>query len=188
MSVSQRYSLGALVYVPGTAVTSLPELHRKFGAEPKLVWLPGVVKHCEIIESATGRKQKYVTADWCYGNGDFKSKQLSLSVTRIFAPDGTRIPKDVRLIDESLLFRPPPKKKKKKDGVEEEEEDGDMGVIPMQQATELPSDAATPSPVQGERPTNSLDCVELEIDWKEDDRAVDLPVNGPYTRRLCDHV
>ncbi len=83
--MSHRYSLRALVYVPGTAVTSLPELHRKFGAEPKLVWLSGVVKHCEIIESATGRKQKYVTADWCYGNGDFKSKKLSLSVTRLFA-------------------------------------------------------------------------------------------------------
>jgi hypothetical protein len=187
MSVSERYSLGALVYVPGTAVTSLPELHRKYGADPKLVWLPGFVNSCEIKESATGRKQKYITANWCYGNGDFKTKQLSLSVTRLFAPDGTRIPSDVRLIEESLLFRPPPKKKKKKnDGVEVEEEDGDMGVIPMSQLVELPSDAAfasLPSPTQGERPTKPLDCVELGIDWKEDDRAGDLPVNGPYNTR-----
>jgi hypothetical protein len=191
MSVSQRYSLGALVYVPGTAVTSLPELHRKYGAEPKLVWLPGLVKHCEIIESATGRKQKYITADWCYGDGDFKEKTLSLSVTRIRAPDGTRIPKDVRLIDESLLVHPPPKKKKKKDG---EEEDDGMGVIPMSQLFDLPSDAAfdlpsdaafaeLPSPVQAAKTSNSLDCVELGVDWKEDDGATALPVNGPYNTR-----
>jgi hypothetical protein len=110
MSVNQRYRLGALVYVPGTAVTSLPELHRKYGADPKLVWLPGFVNSCEIKESATGRKQKYITANWCYGNGDFKTKQLSLSVTLLKAPDGTRIPSDVQLIEESLLWRPPPKK------------------------------------------------------------------------------
>jgi hypothetical protein len=52
MSVTERYRrycLGAILYVPGMAVTSLPELHGKYGAEPKLVWLPMVVSQCEII-------------------------------------------------------------------------------------------------------------------------------------------
>ena len=104
MSVRERYLLGAILYVPGTAVTSLPELHRKYGAEPKLVWLPGVVSDCSIINSSTGRKQKYITASWCYGNGDFKVKMVSLSVTLLKAPDGTRIPEDVQLIEERLLL------------------------------------------------------------------------------------
>ncbi len=80
------------MYVPGTAVTSLPELHRKFGADPKLVWLPGVVSDCSIIESATGRKQKYVTAAWCYGNGLSKVKQVSVLQTLLKAPDGSCLP------------------------------------------------------------------------------------------------
>jgi hypothetical protein len=186
MSVRERYLLGAILYVPGTAVTSLPELHRKYGAEPKLVWLPGVVSDCSIINSSTGRKQKYITASWCYGNGDFKVKMVSLSVTLLKAPDGTRIPEDVQLIEERLLWRPPPKKKKNKDkdGNTIEEDN-----VPMSQQYDLPSDEAfaslsVPSPPGLKSPPEgSLDCVELEIDWKEDDQAVDLQVNGPYTHR-----
>jgi hypothetical protein len=146
MSVRERYLLGAILYVPGTAVTSLPELHRKYGAEPKLVWLPGFVNDCAIIISPTGRKQKYITANWCYGNGDFKTKQVSVSQTLLKAPDGTRIPEDVQLIEERLLWRPPPKKNKKKDKdgntIEEEQ-------VPMSQQYDLPSDevfVSVPSP------------------------------------------
>jgi hypothetical protein len=185
MSVSDRYRLGALLYVPGTAVTSLPELHRKYGADPKLVWLPGFVNSCDIIISPTGRKQKYITANWCYGNGDFKTKQVSLSQTLLKAPDGTQIPEDVQLIEERLLWRPPPKKNKKKDKdgntIEKEE-------APMSQQYNLPSDevfASVPSPPPGLKspPKSSLDCVELENDWKEDDQAAESQVNGPYTPR-----
>jgi hypothetical protein len=180
-----------LFFVPGTSVTSLANLHRKYGDEPKLVWLPGRVDTCAVVPSATGRKQKYVTAKWCYGGGLFKEKQISVSQTRLVAPDGCRIPEDVQLIEESLLFRPSPlrKKKKKKKGKrkkgdassseEEEEEEED---VPMSQEFDLPADSlftSLPSPV--ERPPRvSLDCVELEVEWKEDDDALLATVNGPY--------
>jgi hypothetical protein len=149
-------------------------------SEPTL--LPGFVNSCEIKESATGRKQKYITAIWCYGNGDFKTKQLLLSATRIRAPDGTRIPKD----EESVLFRPPPKKKKRKTGEEEDE------VVPMSQLVDLATDkafASLPSPSQADQAdqadqaVESLNCVELEIDWKEDDGATEVPINGSYNTR-----
>jgi hypothetical protein len=186
MSVSDRYRLGALLYVPATSVTSLANVHRKFGDKPKLVWLPGFVNDCAIIISATGRKQKYVTSNWCYGNGDFKTKQIALSQTRLQAPDGTRIPLDVQLIEESLLWRPPPKKKAKdgedvEDGVEDGEGETPASQVPMSQLFDLPTDeafASLPSPTTGNGPTASLDCVELEVDWKEDDDATLAMVNG----------
>jgi hypothetical protein len=137
MSIASRYSVGALVFVPGTSVTSLANLHRKYGNGPKLVWLPGRVDTCAIVPSATGRKQKYVTAKWCYGGGLFKEKQISVSQTRLVAPDGCRIPEDIQLIEESLLFRPSPLRKKKgkrkkgdeslsEEEEEEEEDDGNL--------------------------------------------------------------
>jgi hypothetical protein len=99
------------------------------------------------------------------------------------APNGTRIPEDVQLIDESLLWRPPSAKKKAKDGSDDEEGEEE---IPMSQLFDLPTDdafAALPSPTTGDRPTASLDCVELEVDWKEDDDATMAMVNGPYTAK-----
>ena len=82
---------------------------------------------------------------------------------------------------------PPPKKKKDKNGVLIEE--AADATVPMSQQYELPDDAvfaSLPSPPAAARPsppTGKLDCVELEIDWKEDGEATQLPINGPYTRR-----
>jgi hypothetical protein len=183
MTLAERYTLGALVYVPGTVITSLPELHRKYGDKPKLVWFPGIVTACDIVLSSKGRKQKYVTAAWCYGNGLSKVKQVSVSQTLLKAPDGSFLPQDVQLIEESLLWRPPPKKKRDKNGVLIEEADED--AIPMSQLVQLPTDeefAALPSPMQGVR-ASSLDCVELGIAWKDDDEATQVAVNGPCPRK-----
>jgi hypothetical protein len=75
-----------------------------------------------------------------------------------------------------------------------QEEEGQNGVlveeaadaaIPMSQLVQLPADeefAALPSPTQGVR-ASSLDCVELGVDWKDDDEATQLAVNGPCRRK-----
>jgi hypothetical protein len=104
--LAERFKVGAILYIPASAVVNASEAHRLYGLDSPAMWVPGRVTACEVTQSSNGRRTKKVIGEWFTGDARSVRKTVTIAITKLTPPAGTKLPEDVRHVPESILRRP----------------------------------------------------------------------------------